>query len=91
MEPSFINVGGRKIRFVDSGWGTPLVLVHGVTGYLEDWGANIEALAARHWVLALDLIGPGKADKPRELAYTQGEIAGSILGFLAEVDARAAA
>jgi (E)-2-((N-methylformamido)methylene)succinate hydrolase len=45
--------------YVDAGEGEPVVLVHGVGLRLEAWAPQIEALAATHRVIAVDLPGHG--------------------------------
>ncbi|MFT3972518.1 MAG: alpha/beta fold hydrolase [Amaricoccus sp.] len=45
--------------YVAEGTGEPLVLIHGVGLRLEAWAAQIEALAATHRVIALDMPGHG--------------------------------
>ncbi len=44
----------------DSGAGTPVVLIHGLSGSGSWWRRNIPALAEKHHVYALDLAGFGK-------------------------------
>jgi pimeloyl-ACP methyl ester carboxylesterase len=43
-----------------SGSGTPVVLLHGLSGSSRWWKRNREALASRHTVAAVDLVGFGK-------------------------------
>jgi pimeloyl-ACP methyl ester carboxylesterase len=43
-----------------AGSGTPVALVHGLSGSSRWWSKNIEALAAKHLVAAVDLSGFGK-------------------------------
>jgi pimeloyl-ACP methyl ester carboxylesterase len=43
-----------------SGNGTPVVLVHGLSGSASWWRRNVEALAERHAVTAIDLVGFGR-------------------------------
>jgi pimeloyl-ACP methyl ester carboxylesterase len=57
-------VFGRKIRYYDTGEGVPLVLVHGVGGDADQWAFCFDALAASNRVIALDLLGFGRSDKP---------------------------
>ena len=45
--------------YVDAGEGEPVVLVHGVGLRLEAWSPQIDALAATHRVIAVDLPGHG--------------------------------
>ncbi|HEX8620100.1 MAG TPA: alpha/beta fold hydrolase [Thermoanaerobaculia bacterium] len=40
--------------------GTPVALIHGLSGSSRWWSRNIDALAARHLVAAVDLTGFGK-------------------------------
>src|SRR2546429_9850853 len=63
-------VRGVHIHFGGGGRGPPLVLVHGLgASAAVEFYYNLEPLAAHHQVLAIDLPGFGKSDKP-VLAYT---------------------
>jgi pimeloyl-ACP methyl ester carboxylesterase len=50
-----VAVGGRRIHYVVRGAGEPVVLIHGLGGSWRWWERNIDALAERHRVYALDL------------------------------------
>src|SRR5437899_3776020 len=72
--PSFesrtVTVDGINIHYVCGGSGPPLVLVHGLgSSAAVEFYYNLEPLAAHHRVLAIDLPGFGKSDKP-VLKYT---------------------
>jgi len=59
--------GGVRIRYVEAGAGTPVVLVHGFTGDLERTWIHTGILAAlerEYRVIALDLRGHGRSGKP---------------------------
>lgn len=58
------TVFGQKIRYYDTGQGLPLVLVHGVGGDADQWAFCLDGLAASHRIVALDLLGFGRSDKP---------------------------
>jgi pimeloyl-ACP methyl ester carboxylesterase len=58
------RVFGRRICYYDTGEGPALVLVHGVGGDADQWAFCLDALAASHRVIALDLLGFGRSDKP---------------------------
>lgn len=65
----FFDAGGVRIRYVDSGAGPAVVLVHGFTGDVERaWTSTgiLQDLARDHRVLALDLRGHGRSDKPHD-------------------------
>lgn len=61
----YVKVDGVKTRYWSLGdQGNPVVLIHGIGGFVENWGPNVAALAQRHRVYALDLVGFGRSDKP---------------------------
>lgn len=70
---------GVRVRYIEAGEGTPLVLVHGLTSSKVVWRENIEALAERHRVYAIDLPGHGDSDK-----YGVDFGAESIVGLMRE-------
>jgi len=55
---------GRSLRYYDTGSGPPLVLIHGIGGDADEWAFCFDALGAQHRVIALDLLGFGRSDKP---------------------------
>jgi pimeloyl-ACP methyl ester carboxylesterase len=64
----YLDAGGVRIRYVERGAGTAVLLVHGFTGSIErSWIDNgvLPDLARDHRVVALDLRGHGKSDAPR--------------------------
>ena len=70
----FFDSGGVRIRYVDHGAGAPVVLVHGFTGEHRarrgSRPAILPDLARDYRVIAFDLRGHGKSDKPHDpLAY----------------------
>jgi 2-hydroxy-6-oxonona-2,4-dienedioate hydrolase len=69
-----ISVFGQTIRYYDVGTGPTLVLLHGIGGDADDWAFCIDALSQSHRVLAFDLLGFGRSDKP----YINYSIAGFV-------------
>ena len=62
-----------KIHYLEAGCqtatGAPVVLIHGYTGTAQgNWFSNgvAEALAKKHWVIAIDCRGHGQSDKPHD-------------------------
>lgn len=53
-----------KTRYWQLGSGEPVLLVHGLGGYIENWENNIHALAENFNVTALDVVGFGRSAKP---------------------------
>jgi pimeloyl-ACP methyl ester carboxylesterase len=75
-ELRFRMVHGYRRAFRVAGSGPPLVLIHGIGDNSETWEHVIPTLAKRHLVIAPDLLGHGKSDKPRAdysvAAYANG-------------------
>lgn len=77
----FIDVAGVRTRYRTLGDGPPVVLLHGISRALEDWEQNLPALASRHRVYALDVIGFGRTDKP-DVPYSMPGLARFVRAFL---------
>lgn len=64
MQYLFTEVGGLRVRYADRGFGDSVVLLlHGFGGDLDNWMFNLDSLAEKHRVLALDLPGHGQSVK----------------------------
>jgi pyruvate dehydrogenase E2 component (dihydrolipoamide acetyltransferase) len=86
----FTEVGGIRVRYARRGHEGPTVLlVHGFGGDLDNWLFNVDALAERHAVLALDLPAHGQSD-PRLAGATLGDLTGFVAAFLEAMDVRRA-
>ncbi len=58
---------GLRLHVREVGSGDPVLLLHGFTGSGESWGdATVAELARRRRVLAVDLPGHGRSDRPRD-------------------------
>ena len=70
IKSAYANVDGLKIHYLSSGEGDPIVLLHGwpTSSYL--WREIIPPLAKTAKVIAPDLPGFGKSDKPMDAPYT---------------------
>ena len=65
-QESWIGIDGHNVRYLHTGSGPPLVLVHGLAGGLFCWRFNIPALAEHYTVYAVDLPGNGLSDAPAD-------------------------
>lgn len=75
---------GARLHYAVGGAGSPLVLVHGLGGIIENWCALAPALAERHRVLVPDLPGHGRSGLLSE-ARNLDPLADAVLG-LAEAE-----
>lgn len=83
-EDRFIQVGSVRTRYWQAGTeGSAVLLLHGIGCSVLEWRDNIEALAARHRVFAVDLMGFGLSGKPGDETYELARLARFALDFLA--------
>ena len=76
------TVFGQKICYYDAGQGPPLVFVHGVGGEVDQLAFLFDALATPNRIIALDVLGFGRPDKP----LTDYRVAAFALWFPERVD-----
>jgi pimeloyl-ACP methyl ester carboxylesterase len=68
LEDKFFDSNGLRIRYVDTGRGEPVMLIHPFSESVETWQRSgvIAALADDFRVVAFDSRGHGKSDKPHD-------------------------
>jgi pimeloyl-ACP methyl ester carboxylesterase len=79
-----VRVNGIEIAFEERGSGPrPLVLVHGFSGFRQDFAGHWDELARHGRVLAPDLRGHGESGRSGDAAsYGLAELTADLLGFL---------
>ena len=80
LEAHFETVDGLPIRYVRTGSGPPVVLVHGFGSSIYTWKDVLPWLAAGHDVVALDLPGFGASGIPERLSPDQ--LPRAVLGLM---------
>ena len=90
QDPKFIDVNGIATRYFEAGQGEPVVLVHGGQfGWFNcatDWDLNFDGLANDFRVFALDRIGQGHSDNPRDPSeYLLGTASQHLYDFMQAV------
>jgi pimeloyl-ACP methyl ester carboxylesterase len=81
----FFDSNGVRIRYVEQGQGTPVVLIHGYTGTLERHWINpgvFARLAANYRVIAFDCRGHGKSGKPADPAAYGAQMGQDVVRLL---------
>jgi len=84
-EELFAPVEGSRMRYLRSGSGPPLILVHGLMGYSFSWRFTIPALSRYATVYAVDQVGTGFSDRPAGLDCHLRAAAARLLGFVEAV------
>lgn len=57
------------LHYKEAGQGQPLLILHGLFGSLDNWGAQVKALAAHFRVFAIDLRNHGRSPWSDEMDY----------------------
>ena len=84
-QDSFFDSKGVSIRYVEQGSGDPVILVHGFSSNVETGWINtgvFSNLAKDYRVVALDLRGRGKSDKPTDAKAYGAEVARDVVRLL---------
>lgn len=77
------NSNGVKIRYVTAGKGEPVVLLHGWMSDGGMWGRlDTNPMSEEFQLIALDLRGHGKSDKPHEVDKYGAEMAEDVIRLL---------
>ncbi len=71
-----------KLYAEEAGRGPPIVLLHGLAGSAYTWRRVVPHLVNRHRLIALDLKGFGRSDKPFDANYSVNDRAAIVYAFL---------
>jgi pimeloyl-ACP methyl ester carboxylesterase len=82
---AFLDLNGFRVRYVDTGRGRPLVLLHTLRTQLDMFHEMIPELSRHFRVLALDYPGHGYSDIP-DVEYSAEFFVGSVARFLERLD-----
>ncbi len=84
-EVQFRTVHGYRRAFVQVGRGPALLLIHGIGDCSDTWRGVIPDLARDHTIIAPDLLGHGRSDKPRA-DYSIAAYANAMRDLLSVLD-----
>ena len=91
QDPKFIDVDGISTRYFEAGQGEPVLLVHGGQfgsfNCATDWDLNFDGLARDFHVFAVDKIGQGHTDNPKDPSdYILGTAVQHLYDFMQAID-----
>jgi pimeloyl-ACP methyl ester carboxylesterase len=81
----YVTIHGYRRAYVKAGHGPPLLLIHGIGDSSDTWRPVVEQLAERHTVIAPDLLGHGRSEKPRA-DYTIAGFANAMRDILSVLE-----
>jgi pimeloyl-ACP methyl ester carboxylesterase len=82
IEECWIEMGGARMRYLRTGSGPALILLHGLLGYSFSWRFAMPALAPYATVYAPDMMGAGFSDRPKGIDHSMHGAAGRVLRFI---------
>src|ERR1700691_4130625 len=82
VEECWMDFAGARMRYLRTGSGPALILVHGLLGYSFSWRFTMPALAPYATVYALDMMGAGFSDRPAGLDHSMRGTAQRLLRFI---------
>jgi len=82
VEEHFVEIDGARMRYLRSGSGPALILVHGLMGYSFSWRYVMPVVSRVATVYAVDLLGAGFSDRPPDLDCRLRPSAERLLQFL---------
>lgn len=86
-EPRYVDINGVRMAYVEAGEGDPILLLHGEPSWSFLYRKMIPALSEHGRVIAPDLVGFGRSDKPAERSdHTYQFHHEQVLGFIEALD-----
>lgn len=88
-EPRYVEFEGARMHYVDEGRGDPILMLHGEPTWSFLYRKVMQPLVTEHRVVAPDLIGFGRSDKPARVEdHTAGMHVRSIVSLVEKLDLR---
>lgn len=82
-----VDVGGLALAVEEHGEGPPLVILHGFTGSAQTMAEVASALASNFRAIAVDLVGHGASDRPKDpRPYSMSAVLGQLRSLLEQLE-----
>jgi len=82
VEGCWMDFDGARMRYLRTGSGPALILLHGLLGYSFSWRFTMPALAPYATVYAPDMMGAGFSDRPAGIDHSLRGTARRLLRFV---------
>ena len=84
-QSKYAQVNGFRMHYLRGGSGSPVVLLHGFPQTSAEWKPQLQALAKKHTVIAVDLRGTGDSSVPKH-GYDTAQLADDVHTLLDQLD-----
>lgn len=81
-------INGHKLHYIDEGQGAVVLFVHGTPSWSFDFRNIIKPLSTTHRCIAIDHVGFGLSDKPKDYDYSTQNHSRTLEKFVLEKDLR---
>jgi pimeloyl-ACP methyl ester carboxylesterase len=78
--------GNRSLRYLKTGHGDPLILLHTIRTQLDYFEEVIPQLAKHHTVYAIDLPGHGHSSIDTKASYNEPYFRSAVIEFIEKLD-----
>jgi 2-succinyl-6-hydroxy-2,4-cyclohexadiene-1-carboxylate synthase len=87
-----VRANGVSFHYDEQGAGEPLIFLHGFTGQSASWTAVIDFASLTHRTIAIDLIGHGRTDAPRDTSrYAFDQAVNDLAAVVTKLELRRSA
>jgi len=80
-EECWMDFDGAQMRYLRTGSGPAIILLHGLLGYSYSWRYTMPALVPYRTVYAPDMLGAGFSDRPNGIDHSMGGTALRVVQF----------
>ena len=85
---NWLTLPAGRYHYVDEGQGQPLLFVHGNPTWSFYWRELIQALRPNYRAIAVDHLGCGLSDKPRDFSYRLADHIDNLVRLIDTLDLR---
>lgn len=82
FSPNFFTVNGKNLHYIDEGDGEIILFVHGTPSWSFDFRKIIKKLSSEYRCIAIDHIGFGLSDKPKDYDYSTQNHSKTLENFI---------
>ena len=86
FQSRWLDLGPYRLHYIDEGHGDPLLMVHGNPTWSFLWRHLVRELRYDYRSIAVDHVGCGLSDKPRNLTYNLPVHAAHLVRLIDHVD-----